>query len=81
MAHHAGTDAGHHERPADAMGGEDNGANWDLITGVQQTLVDTGAVLTQGLTSIANSLTGWVADLASAFDGSGWNESDELPPG
>lgn len=60
---------------------DDNGGNWDLLTGVSQTLVDTGAVLTQGLTSIANSLTGWVADLASAFDGSGWNDNEELPPG
>lgn len=45
---------------------------WDMNT-LAETITNT---VSEGITSIATNITGWVADLASAFD-AGWGDEDE----
>lgn len=47
---------------------------WD-VNALTETLVTVGATVTEGITSLATNITGWVADLASAFDSS-WGDDE-----
>mmetsp|Transcript_16636 Transcript_16636/g.35987 ORF Transcript_16636/g.35987 Transcript_16636/m.35987 type:complete len:226 (+) Transcript_16636:154-831(+) len=48
--------------------------SWD-VNALTDTLANVGSSLTDGISSIATNISGWVADLASAFD-SGWQDDD-----
>ncbi len=48
--------------------------SFDVNT-LTDTLSQVGASVTDGITSLATNITGWVADLASAFD-AGWGEEE-----
>uniref|UniRef100_A0A7S0WR25 CUE domain-containing protein n=1 Tax=Chlamydomonas leiostraca TaxID=1034604 RepID=A0A7S0WR25_9CHLO len=52
-----------------------SGNAWEF-TSLADTLVNVGGGLTEGITSLATHITGWVADLASAFD-AGWGEDED----
>lgn len=52
---------------------------WDLVS-VATALNDWGQSLSDGVTAIADNISDFVADLASAFD-AGWEGEEEQRPG
>lgn len=61
--------------PAAVLEREDSDTAWEF-TNLSDTLTHVGEGLTEGISSLASHITGWVADLASAFD-AGWGDDEE----
>mmetsp|Transcript_10416 Transcript_10416/g.18142 ORF Transcript_10416/g.18142 Transcript_10416/m.18142 type:complete len:240 (-) Transcript_10416:1223-1942(-) len=59
----------------DAPYGLSADGSWDL-SALTDTLANVGLSMTDGITSMATNITGWVADLAAAFD-TDWQGSEE----
>ncbi|GFH11004.1 uncharacterized protein HaLaN_06425 [Haematococcus lacustris] len=51
-------------------------ATWN-VTGLAETLTTVGVSMSDGISSLATNITGWVADLAAALDGAwGYDDGD-----
>lgn len=65
--------------PTFGLGSSSNAAEgsdaWDMSS-LADALANVGGGISEGITSLATNITGWVADLASAFD-AGWGEDEE----